>query len=187
MSKLPEYKKSPEEIAALRDRLGVRPPAETPPAPAPDPFSDDEPVVLRETVENPPVRPLHDLPDVQPAPIDEETGLPVKRHTADELAALRLRGMFDTQDGALTIPVRRERTVFVLCGYALAASAAIPVFHEMPAVLPVSMTFAALAYAAYLFICRPYSRHHGAFIAMLVLFVWIYAALQYFPQLRHAT
>lgn len=192
MSKLPEQKKSPEEIASLRDQLGIRPAAPAADAPpvanplAPQP-SAAEPVVLPAPTRQDAARSLHDVPEVSPAPLDEETGLPVKRRTADELAALRLRGVFETQDGAMHLPVRRERTLWVICGYLFAAAAAIPVYHGMPALLPLAMSLVALAYAAFLFFRRPYSSHHGAFIGIVVMFVLIYAALQYFPHLRHAT
>jgi hypothetical protein len=190
MSKLPEQKKSPQEIAALRDQLGVRPPAsEQPQLPTPQPAAPaDSPATppRPHRQKAPAIRP-RDIPEVPPAPIDQATGLPVKRHTRDELAALRLRSMFETQDGAQSMPVRRERTLFVIGGYLLAAAAIIPIARSMPAILPMALCFVALTYAAYLFIYRPYSRHHAAFIGILVLFVLVYAALQYFPHLRHAT
>lgn len=187
MSKLPEQKKSPQEIAALRDQLGIRPVAHEPPelAPAPPP-SEAALVAAPKRQKAPAIRP-RDIPEVPPAPIDQATGLPVKRHTAEELAALRLRSMFETQDGVQSLPARHERRLFVIMGYLVAASAIIPIARGMSAILPMAICFVALAYAAYLFIYRPYSRHHAAFLGILVLFVLVYAALQYFPQLRHAT
>ena len=185
MSKLPEQRKSPQEIAALRDQLGIRPVApEEPPDPQPQAPAPSSPPPRRQkkTIVHP-----RDIPEVPPAPIDEATGLPVKRHSSEELAALRLRSMFETQDGAQSMPVRRERTLFVVFGYVAAAAAIIPVHQQMPAVVPMAVCFFALLYATYLFIYRPYSRHHGAFIGIMVLFVLVYAALQYFPQLRHAS
>lgn len=191
MSKLPEQRKSPQEIAALRDQLGIRPVASEQPLPDPPrqpapPPSEPAPPTRQHRQKPPTLRP-RDIPEVPPAPIDHDTGLPVKRHTPEELAALRLRSMFETQDGAQSMPVRRERTLFVIFGYIVAAAAIIPVYRSMPAILPMAMCFLALLYATYLFICRPYSRHHGAFIGILVLFVIVYAALQYFPQLQHAS
>lgn len=172
---LPEQKKPPEEIAALRGRLGI--PTE-PPRPASEPPSPvatlkPEPVATIEPVADPILDPV--------------SGLPAHRHSNDELDRIRRRGMFETQDEAIRLPVRRERTWIILVGYAVAMSAAIPVHHKLPILLPAAIAVASLAFAAYLFFLRPYSKHHGAFIGIVVLFVLTYAALQYFPQLRHAT
>ena len=179
MSLLPEYKKSPEEIAALRGKLGIptvgNDDAGAPPSGAAAKLDATGPEV--------PVP----LVTAAPVEVDPASGLPLHRHSEQELADLRRRGMFETQNEALRLPVRRARGVWVICGYLLAASAAVPVYRDIPMVLPVVIAAAALGFAAFLFFLRPYSRHHGAFISVVVLFVLIYAALHYFPQLRHAT
>ena len=172
---LPEQKKTPEELAALRGRLGI---------PTVSPRVDSEATNPVATLK--PDSPAAKEPVPQPA-LDPATGLPAHRHTNDELDRIRRRGMFETQDEAIRLPARRERTWIILVGYAFAMSAAIPVYHSLPILLPVAIAAASLAFAAYLFFLRPYSKHHGAFIGIVVLFVLTYAALQYFPQLRHAT
>ena len=176
MSTLPEQRKTPEEIAALRGQLGI-------PTVVPEVAS-----VAEVAPEPPPVATLSPAPaETIETPIDPETGLPFHRHSDDELERLRRRGMFETQDGALQLPVRRARSWMVVCGYLFAASAAIPVYHSLPIVLPLAIALLSLAFGAFLYFLRPYSKHHGAFIAVVVFFVLTYAALQYFPQLRHAT
>ncbi len=172
---LPEQKKTPEELATLRGKLGV-----------PTLLPREEPEVSR------PVTTLKREPlvSVEPVPepiLDPITGLPAHRHTNDELDRIRRRGMFETQDEAIRLPVRRERTWVVVVGYLFAMSAAIPVYHSLPMMLPLGIALVSLAFAAFLFFLRPYSKHHGAFIGIVVLFVLTYAALQYFPQLRNAT
>ena len=46
---------------------------------------------------------------------------------------------------------------------------------------------AAMLLAAFIYLRRPISRHHAAFIAVIALFVIVFGALHFFPQLRHAT
>lgn len=171
---LPEQKKTPEQIAALRGQLGI-------PTLVPKDDSEAEPVAKLK-----PER-LDTIEAVPEPAIDPITGLPVHRHSDNELDLIRRRGMFETQDEALRLPMRRERTVIVVGGYLFALSAAIPVYHNMPMILPAGIALLSLAFGAYLFFLRPYSKHHGAFIGIVVLFVMTYAALHYFPQLQHAT
>jgi K+-transporting ATPase A subunit len=45
----------------------------------------------------------------------------------------------------------------------------------------------ALIIAAIIFFKKPLSVHHAAFITVAVLFVVVFGALHYFPQLRHGT
>ena len=182
MSSLPEQKKTPEEIAALRDKLGIPSAAQA----DADTSSPDEVVAeLKPEPAASPVRPVHVVP-AAPVKIDSASGLPLRRHSDEELEDLRRRGMFETQDEALRMPVRRAHGAWVITGYLFAASAAIPVYLELSVVLPVAVSAAALGFAAFLFFLRPYSRHHGAFISVVVLFVLIYAAFNYVPQLQHA-
>lgn len=45
----------------------------------------------------------------------------------------------------------------------------------------------ALVIAGFIYVKRPFSRHHAAFIGVVALFAVVFAALYYFPQLRHGT
>ncbi|MFU8892457.1 MAG: hypothetical protein ACNA8L_02405 [Luteolibacter sp.] len=171
---LPEQKKSPEEIHALRGKLGIAG------------------VVLQDEADTTPVATLspervkEDEAGSKPL-IDPATGLPVHRRSNDELERIRLRALLETQHNTQPRPARRERAMVVLSGYLFALSAVIPVYHNLPMILPLGIALVSLAFGAYLFFLRPYSKHHGPFIGIVVLFVLTYAALQYFPQLRHAT
>jgi len=171
---LPERKKNPDEINALRGKLGI-------PTAVPGDEPDPKPAARLQ-----PGFPADIEPVSEPA-IDPITGLPAHRHTNDELERLRLRGMLETQDAARHRPARRERTAVVLGGYLFAMSGVLPVYHNLPMAVPLGIALLSLAFGAYLFFLRPYSKHHGAFIGIVVLFVLTYAALQYFPQLLHAT
>jgi hypothetical protein len=46
---------------------------------------------------------------------------------------------------------------------------------------------AALLISIFIFARRPLSRHHSAFIAAMALFVIVFGALHYFPNLQHGT
>jgi hypothetical protein len=205
MTPLPERKKSPEEIAALRDQLGI--PGDASPAPAPaepgpaaassaasvdDAAVDvDVPVVEAAPV---PIAAPHSLRKSEREPVlhvapepPPDSPLPVHRHSDEELAALRRRSVFDTQEHAVHMPVRRAPTVLVIGCYLVAVSPALMIYHSLPILLPAAFVLLALGLGAFLFFLRPYSRHHGAFLGIVCLFVITYGALHYFPHLRHAT
>jgi hypothetical protein len=60
-------------------------------------------------------------------------------------------------------------------------------FDPRPLIIPVSCVAAALLVAAVITARRPFSRPHAAFISVISLFVLVFGALHYFPQLRHGT
>jgi hypothetical protein len=78
--------------------------------------------------------------------------------------------------------------VLIIPGYLLALTGGSYLFHyEFPLAATAGCGAAALLLAAFIFLRRPISRHHAAFIAMIALLVLVFGALHYFPQLRHAT
>lgn len=207
MTPLPERKKSPEEIAALRDQLGI--PGDAPATPAapgagpehgsaaaPADASGDDSAVDIPVVDTTPVaiaapRSLRKserepVLHVVPAP-PPDSPLPVHRHSDEELAALRRRSVFDTQEHAVRMPVRRAHPALVIGCYLVAVSPALMIYHNLPILLPAASVVFAMGLGGYLFFLRPYSRHHGAFLGIVCLFVITYGALHYFPHLRHAT
>lgn len=171
---LPEQKKTPEQLASLRGKLGI------------------PTLIPRDDLEPKPVATLKPELDAAIEPVaaptlDPITGLPSQRRSNDELDRIRRRGIFEAQEQISRRPLRRERTWVVAIGYLFAMSATIPVYHNLPIIMPLAIAMLSLAFGAFLFFLRPYSKHHGAFIGIVVLFVLTYTALQYFPQLRHAT
>ena len=68
-----------------------------------------------------------------------------------------------------------------------AAGASCFFFPEFPMAATAGCSAAAMLLAAFIYLRRPISRHHAAFIAVIALFVIVFGALHFFPHLRHAT
>jgi len=203
MSLLPQRKKSAEEIAKLRESFGV-PGAEdsarqdTPPEPREEELSDPIHVVVeQESVEPGPVpRPVRSLrKSEQLAPETSQrresppdSNLPHQRHSQREIEEIRRHEMLALMNAQPNPRLFPAHPALIIPGYlAIAAAAAGIWFYQIPVAVTAACAAASFAIAAVIFIKKPVSRHHAAFIAVLALFLVVFAALYYFPQLRHAT
>lgn len=222
MSLLPQRKKSAEEIAQLREGLGVHALPEGTNAPAaagaPDtiiptpheatlvhhsePTEPAEPaaILLQDPVPAPAPhlpKPVRSLRKSEQVPVHASTRanskadskLPFHRHSDEEIAAIRRREMFAMMAPPAPNPkLAAAHLVILIPGYLLAVSgASCFFFYEFPMAATAACVAAALLVAAFIFLRRPLSRHHAGFIAVIALFVLVFGALHYFPQLRHAT
>ena len=197
MSSLPQRKKTAEELSQLRDGLGIHrhqgsPAHHTSPAqgqmafPQPvQPPRPPKPVRSLRRAERDPAPEKRHQPTAQPY-----SCLPSRRHSRDEIRDLMRRetiARLGQQPPAL--PFAPPAPLWLTTpGYILAVSAyACLYWTEIP--LPVTAGLAGLAslVAAYILLCRPLSRHHAAFIGITTLFAIVFAALHYFPHLRHAS
>lgn len=151
--------------------------------------------------------PLSAMRTIEP-PAD--SNLPCHRHSDDELNEIRRRDAL-----AMLTPVVNPKhipahPVLIAFGYlavlagavsaSMDAPAALAVdtrwirlfghalaFDPRPLMIPLGCVIVALLTAACIFLYRPFSRHHAAFISVITLLVIIFGALHYFPQLRHGT
>ena len=241
MSLLPQRKKSPEEIARLRESFGVPSDAASPENPAPPPAEETlvphthQADVVHESApaalapmpgpramhslkrsERPPGPPATTEPDPAPPPAatarlepkpvrslkkseqapaaprpetDERGKIPYRRHSDAELQEIRRREALATLNTAAPDPkLFPAHPALIAPGYLLAAAgAACFVFDDYPLAATAGCVAAALLCAAAILLKRPLSRHHAAFIFIIALFVVVFGALHYFPQLRHAT
>ncbi|MEI8039489.1 MAG: hypothetical protein WCJ14_13965 [Verrucomicrobiota bacterium] len=150
------------------------------------------------------------LPVTRLAEPPVDSNLPFHRHSDDELNDIRRR-----QALAMLSPVVNPKLVpahpaLIILGYVAVVAGAVTASLEPPAIttadlswlrlfghalaydprplmVPVGCVAAALLVAACIVLYRPFSRHHAAFISVISLFVIIFGALHYFPQLRHGT
>ncbi|MBC8126925.1 MAG: hypothetical protein H8M99_07250 [Gloeobacteraceae cyanobacterium ES-bin-144] len=213
MSLLPQSKKSPEEIARLREALGV---PELVNAHEPNADSTTEPTITdakkrtkkiaavleiaapitepEHQIQTPkPVRSLRKseqipiLRDPITTPAANST-LPIYRHSSHEINELRRREAI-----AMLNPVANPRLAtahysILTFGYLTAVIGASFLFSNVfPLAASASCVASALLVAAYIYQRRPISRHHAAFIAVIALFVIVFGALHYFPHLQNAT
>lgn len=185
MSPLPQRRKSPKEIAKLRESLGVparedaAPPEAEKPAPAPPPVEETAkpPRSLRKSDEA--------IPRLESPP---DSKLPHQRHSREELDAIRRReamSMMNTPPNKRLFPAH---PALVAPGYLITVMSAAGIwFYQFPPWATGLCVIASFAVAGLLFVRHPVSRHHAAFIAVLAVLLLVFASLYYFPQLRHAT
>lgn len=134
--------------------------------------------------------------------------LPTHRHSDQELGEMRRREMLAMAGGPGTTADPRFSSAhlgIVIPGYLLAALVWLPLadtlylslsagagwsFLGQPAyhiAIPAAAAAIALLIASFVFLKKPISRHHAAFITAITVFALVFEALHYFPQLRHAT
>jgi len=167
MTMIPERKKSPDELNALRGKLGVPTvvPVDVPAEPLPRLGAS---------------QPVDDEPLPEPV-LDPASGLPLYRHSAEELERLHRRFLSDAQSHLGPIPVLRERTWLIALAYLFTLSAIALIHLELPIILPLAIAVVSAVFAAFVYFKRPYSKHHGAFLGMVVLFVLSYTVMTSFP------
>jgi hypothetical protein len=245
MSLLPQRKKSAEELAKLRETLGIpgaaAEPGETPAPAAPAPRADhvetivpaihqaalvedgDPPHLQTEPaapvagpkpvhslkrsermpaapVPTPvaasrgakPVRSLRKSEHLPPAaPLPEsppDSRLPHQRHSDREIEEIRRREVLSMMNAAPNPRLFPAHPAMILPGYLFPPAAAAGIwFYQIHIAATAMLAILSLAIAGVILWRKPVSRHHAAFIAVLALFLIVFSALYYFPQLRHAT
>lgn len=197
MSALPERKKSAEEIARMREQMGL-------PfvSPAPADSAEQEPVEAEPVV--PPSRPVPSLrraerePEGSALPEISSSGLPVRRRSQRELDELRRRESLralsmETPPAVVQFQSKTAHWLLVALGYLLALTSAAGTWHqflEIPKRDGYWLAFggggAALLLAAFIAVRKPLSRHHAGFVAVTVALVLVFALLYYYPNLNPA-
>lgn len=162
-----------------------RTPAPAPQAPAtpppPRPASVKPVRSLRKSEQAPPSSPAHH----EPPP---DSPLPHHRHSDREIQEIRRREALAVMNAPPNPKLFPAHPALIVPGYLTTAAAAAGfLFYEFHIAATSSLLAVSLAFAAWIFRRFPISRHHSAFIAVLTLLVLVFAALHYFPQLRHAS
>jgi len=223
MSELPQRRKSPEEIARLRESMGlpvippatveISPTAEVPaineslPTPAPRQvhslkkseqipsmpavIAGISPAIIEPAAAAKPVRSLRKSEQIAPAPnpnaFSSHSNLPGHRHSDSELKEIRRQAALQSQIyTAPPKPLRAHPSLYAP-GYLLALAGGICIYQDLQFIIPLACALSAVALAGFVFLQRPHSRHHAAFITVAALFLIVFGALYYFPQLRHAS
>jgi hypothetical protein len=198
MSPLPQRKKSAEELNQLRGGLGIpNLPATPVPPPAPEVARTPMPAAPEPPPRPPkPVRSLRKS-EREPAPQHRSrqstssfSKIPARRHNSDEIQQLRRRdaiARFSAEDHPLPFPLPAPRWI-TIPGYLLAFFGfSCHYWTNIPLSATAGAAGLALIVSLYILLRRPLSRHHAGFIACTTLFVLVFAALHYFPHLRHAS
>ncbi len=229
MSLLPQRKKSAEEIAKLRESLGISGlPADAPGAPemdvaseptTPAPASGPRQVhSLKKSEWMPPVpapdhggagdEPGERPPSVLPAktvrslrkseqiPVltvqrdlaPEDSTLPAHRHNDQELGEIRRHAALELIQPVANPKLAKAHPALVIPGYLASLAGAVGFYYyQAPIAVTAACAAVSLLIAAFIFLRKPVSRHHAAFITVAALFVIVSGTLHYFPQLQYAT
>lgn len=139
-------------------------------------------------------RPVRSLRKSEQAPITElpepppDSKLPVHRHSGQELGEIRRREAIAALSPQAPPKPMVAHLAVVIPGYLAAIAGGLCFkYYELSIQVTATCVGIALLLAAFIFIKRPLSRHHAAFIAVMTLFVIVFGALYYFPQLQHGT
>lgn len=212
MSSLPQSKKTAEEIAQLRESLGVSqsPAAPHHPSAAPQPAAppsepqfaaagstaqrsfevapQDPPPRVAKRVRS--LRKSEQAPiEIKPVRSSEHSNLPTRRRSHEELEEMQRREALALLDSHAPNPkLIPAHPAWITPGYLFAISgASCFVFDNFPWIATATCTGSALIVALSLYLKRPISKHHAGFITVISLFVIVFGALHHFPQLQHAT
>jgi hypothetical protein len=229
MSLLPQRKKSPEELAKLRENLGIpdagpkEPESTMAATTSPDRQVEEKATLQAEPPKQGQPRPVHSLKRSERAPAPEspeqtpevisqtkpvrslrkselqpsasalpesppDSKLPHHRHSDREIEEMRRREAFSMMNAKPNMRLFPAHPGILIPGYLLPLAAAAGIwFYQLPIAATAGLALVSLLIAGHILISRPISRHHAAFIAMFAVFLIVFGALYYFPQLRHAT
>jgi hypothetical protein len=123
-------------------------------------------------------------PSAASAPADSK--IPLHRHSDQDIQEIRRREFLEQVVPPVPAHAVRAHWSLLLIGYAFAVGGPICSFFGMTVHLPGALAITALLISIFIFVTKPYSRPHAGFIGALAIFVIIFGALYYFPQLRNA-
>ena len=117
-----------------------------------------------------------------------DSKLPFHRHSDQEISEIRRREALAMMQPVVNPKLAAAHPALLVPGYLCAiAGSSCFFFYGVPLAATAGCAATALLLAAFVFLRRPISRHHAAFIAVIALFVVVFGALHYFPHLQHAT
>ncbi len=129
------------------------------------------------------------LAAIQPPAADSK--LPFHRHSDEELHEIRRHDALATLAPWTHPQSLTAHLALVVPGYLFAIAGAVCFYfydvEKQELRITAGCAAVALLVAAFIFFKKPLSRHHAAFIGVMAMFVIVFGALYYFPQLRHGT
>jgi hypothetical protein len=151
------------------------------PSPSPPPAASKQKTVrsLRKSEQGP-------LPAIHSPPPDSK--LPSHRHNEREVQEIRRKEALAMQSSGGHLLSLVAHPVVIVPGYLFALAGGVCFyFYELQIEVTVACVAAAMIIAGFICFKKPLSQHHAAFIAVICLFVSVFGALHYFPQLRYGT
>jgi hypothetical protein len=184
----------PLQTATAAPAAGPRPVhsfkrSERMPAPSATPVLTADAAVSRGAKPVRSLRKSEHLPPAAPHPESPpDSKLPHQRHSDREIEEIRRREVLSMMNAAPNPRLFPAHPAIIIPGYVFPPAAAAGIwFYRFPLAATAGFAIVSLAIAGLILWRKPISRHHAAFIAVLALFLIVFSALYYFPQLRHAT
>ncbi len=117
-----------------------------------------------------------------------DAALPICRHSDLQILEIRRLQQLAIQNSGAAPRVLRAHPVIVALGYlAVVAGAVGYYFYDLEIKVAMGGIAGGLLIAVFIFLRKPLSLHHAAFIAMAALLVIVFGSLHYFPNLQHGT
>jgi len=187
---IPQKKKSAEEIAALREGMGLMKEMPLPePASAEIPVQISSPSVVLSPSREP--KPTHsfrkqDLPLAPASPSHRSTALPSQRTDPNDIAQIRKREALAKLNQPNSDPaayLRKQTASRWLCclTYLLAIAAPVTVFFQYPYFVPAALLAISSFFVVFIAWKKPRSRHHAALIFIIIFLSLVFGALHYAP------
>lgn len=188
---IPTRKKTPEELAALREEQGFFQPQNPPASPftAAPPPETTAPAPAREV--RPKKRTIHTLRKVElplyPAPeVKQKTALPGYRRSTADLAEIQRREALANFSATPTDPIahlkKLEAHPVLLCAAYLPAFAAIyTAWNAFHFITPITLICVSGLLTAYIFWRKKRSRHHAAILFIILAMTLVFGGIHYAP------
>ncbi len=183
---IPTQKKTPEELAALREEQGVFPRPITPDLSPEPPPAPSEPTDVR-----PKKRKIRTLRKVElplaPAPVVEnKTQLPGYRRSQTDIAEIRRREALANFSATPTDPIAHLKKltahpVLLTFAYLPAFAAIYTAWNTVHFITPISLIFVSSLLTAYIFWTKKRSRHHAAILFIILVMTLVFGGLHYAP------
>lgn len=116
----------------------------------------------------------------------KDSSLPVRRHSDKEMSEMKRRGglsQIGTPPPVNPLAMVASPFLFIPGYLAAIAGGSCFLYFGWEIAWTASCVLIALLIAGFIFLKKPLSRHHAAFITVLALFVIVFGMLHYFPAL----
>lgn len=188
---IPTQKKTPEELAALREELGFfQPPHSAPPAPQPTPVSATAPPQEPREIK-PKRRRIHtlrkiELPLAPAEQVQNKTSIPQPRHDIADVAEARRRAAIAeystaTGDPAAHLKKLTAHPILLVFAYLPALAAIYTAWSTFHFITPISLIFVSGLLTAYIFWTKKRSRHHAAILFIILVMTLVFGGIHYAP------
>jgi hypothetical protein len=194
---IPTKKKTPEELAALRDALAFPESfAEPAPEPQPDPDESAEQDLTNSGDQTPTFRKKRnhtlrkvELPLFPAQPVTSKTSLPQRRRSIQEIKKIQSQEVMVTPENHPNHPILQIKKLtahplLLTPTYLIAFTAVLAVWKRAYFITPISLLCVSGLLSVYIFWKKKRSRHHAAILMIILAMTLIFGAILYAPFLK---